>query len=264
MTAICFNHVGRKRWDGNQISASEPEPARRRAAPTPALPGGFLAQFDCCWPDEVGASNTIRDEVAVRIETSSAEEGRKDQQLAPAARPADSNAPASASGNTSARKPRAGGASESVFGGAFSPTTVSPPDKSLLNPHTARVYASESASPGHGHCSAAAPAVVSSPTATVPAAESSPPPPEQYFIAYGHCLLAGAGTGASEAAEVANSRGRSIGGDFGGASGRARVSKKKRTRGYGDALEVFQEGLRRFPTSVVLLYGASLAMQVGV
>ncbi|CAM9642986.1 unnamed protein product, partial [Ectocarpus sp. 13 AM-2016] len=101
--------------------------------------------------------------------------------------------------------------------------------------------------------------------------ESPVPPSDRYYVGYGHCLLVGAGSGAlDEAAEEAITEGRSCGNgglstikDSGGARARARIREKNRTRGYGDALEVFQEGLRRFPSSVALLYGASLAMQAG-
>lgn len=100
-------------------------------------------------------------------------------------------------------------------------------------------------------------------------AEVPPTSPDRYFVAYGHCLLAGAGTGVSDEAReraaetngfcgTAGSNGRP---PFLGADAAARISDKKRTQGYGDALEVFQEGLRRFPTSAALLYGSSFAMQ---
>ncbi|CAN0025105.1 unnamed protein product, partial [Ectocarpus sp. 12 AP-2014] len=102
-----------------------------------------------------------------------------------------------------------------------------------------------------------------------PVVESQVLPSDRYYVGYGHCLLVGAGSGAlDEAAEEAIAGGRSggYGGpstikDSGGARARARIREKNRTRGYGDALEVFQEGLRRFPSSAALLYGASLAMQ---
>lgn len=47
----------------------------------------------------------------------------------------------------------------------------------------------------------------------------------------------------------------------GGGSGGG-TARKFRGREYGRALEVFHEGLRRFPASTRLLYGSSLAMQV--
>ncbi|CAM9144978.1 unnamed protein product [Ectocarpus sp. 6 AP-2014] len=102
-----------------------------------------------------------------------------------------------------------------------------------------------------------------------PVVESQALLSDRYYVGYGHCLLVGAGSGAlDEAAEDAIAEGRSGGNggpstikDFGGARARVRIREKDRTRGYGDALEVFQEGLRRFPSSAALLYGASLAMQ---
>ncbi|CAM9320186.1 unnamed protein product [Ectocarpus sp. 4 AP-2014] len=102
-----------------------------------------------------------------------------------------------------------------------------------------------------------------------PAVESQVLLSDRYYVGYGHCLLVGAGSGAlDEAAEEAVAEGRSSGNggsstikDFGGARARARIREKNRTRGYSDALKVFQEGLRRFPSSAALLYGASLAMQ---
>lgn len=102
-----------------------------------------------------------------------------------------------------------------------------------------------------------------------PAVESQALPSDRYYVAYGHCLLVGAGSGAlDEAAEEAAAEGRSGGNggpstikDFGGATARARIRGMNRTRGYGDALEVFQEGIRRYPNSAALLYGTSLAMQ---
>jgi len=129
---------------------------------------------------------------------------------------------------------------EGVFGGALGTSPVSP----IQDPLSAVV------------------------TNRLPAAKVESPS-EDYFVAYGHCLLAGAGTGVyDEAAEAAAAyhpsgvMGQLPGGDFGGASGRARVSEKRRVCRYGDALEVFQEGLRRYPACTTLLYGASFTMQV--
>ena len=51
-------------------------------------------------------------------------------------------------------------------------------------------------------------------------------------------------------------------GDGGGGSRGGFTPRGCRGRGYSHAIEVFDEGLRRFPTSAGLLYGASLAMQV--
>lgn len=261
--AICFRYTGRGGWTEIPKSTSGSESAGNVATPTPALPEGFLAQFDCFLPDKAGSDNKVRDDlqVAVRIERSAANEGRGDRQLVPAERSSVSRRLASAAGSIPARKPEIDGVTEGVFGGAFSPTTVSPPDGEVLHPHEVHVRDTDSAAVERGR-GFATPAVVAAPTTAVPSAESQTSPPEKYFIAYGHCLLGGAGTGASdEAAEAATAGGQSMAGDFGGVGGRARVRKNKRTRGYGDALEVFQEGLRRFPTSTVLLYGASLAMQ---
>ncbi|CAM9502410.1 unnamed protein product [Scytosiphon promiscuus] len=92
---------------------------------------------------------------------------------------------------------------------------------------------------------------------------------DRYFVAYGHCLLAGAGTGVWDEASERRAENdgfdgtarSSRGGGFLDAATAARISDNQRTRGYGDALEVFQEGLRRFPTSTALLYGSSFAMQ---
>lgn len=261
---ICFNYTGRKGWAGNQKSASETESAAGMATPTPALPDGFLAQFDCSRPDKAGGNNMVGDELAVRKERSAVNEGRRDRQLAPAERSSVSKWRASSSESISAEKPKNGGVPEGAFGGAFSTAAVSPPNEQSLNPYTEGVHAADSAAPDRGRDLVAS-AVVATSTTGAPAAESPASPPERFFVAYGHCLLAGAGTGASdEAAEAATAGGQSVAGDFGGASGRDRVSKKKRARGYGDALEVFQEGLRRFPTSAVLLYGAALAMQARV
>lgn len=221
--------------------------------PMPALPEGFSTRFDCSRPENAGGKSKAciePAEPAARIERSTANAGKRDPQLAPAEGPLVSKGLASATGSISAQKSKIGGVTEGIFGGAFSPTTASSPDGERLNPRKV------------------AGSVVDTPTKAMSATESQPSPQERYFIAYGHCLLAGAGTGASdEAGEAATAgdfnrmAGRSSAGDFGGASVRARISKSKRARGYGDAVEVFQEGLRRFPTSVVLLYGASLTMQ---
>lgn len=239
--AICFTYTGRKGW------TTKSNPPSESGTPTPALPEGFSAQFNISVAEEAGGSNAVHDELAARIETSAANEGRRDGQLTPSDRPLVSKRfPSTAAESISAQKPATGAITEGVFDGAFCPTAVVSP-------------------PEHGHDSVA-PTVVSPPTTGVLAAQSQTSPPEKYFIAFGHCLLAGAGTGASDEAaeEAATAGGYSCAADFGGASDRARVTSKKRARGYGDALEVFQEGLQRFPTSLVLLYGASLTMQARV
>lgn len=262
--AICFNYIGRKGWAGSQKSESETASAAGMATPTPALPDGFMAQFESPPPNKAGGNNKTGDEQAVRIDRSATQEGRKGRELAAAARRPVPERRTSACGSTSAQEPEGGCVPPGVFGGAFSLPTVPPPDEEALKPYKARVHAAHYTALERDHDPATS-AVVDSLTTTVPDAASLTSPPEGYFIAYGHCLLAGAGTGASdEAAEAATAGVQPIAPDFGGASGRARVSKKNRVRGYGDALEVFQEGLRRFPTSVVLLYGASLAMQARV
>lgn len=261
---ICFKYTGRKGWDGNQKSSPGMESDATLAMPMPALPEGFLARFDRSRSGKGGQSNKVGDALAVRTKRSAANAESRHRERAPAERPLVSERGASTSGSISAHYPDVGGAPESVFGGAFSPAAVSPPDKESLKAYAASVHAADSSALERGHDSTAR-AVVTTPKSEVPAAEPPISAPESYFIAYGHCLLAGAGTGASdEAEEAATAGGQSVAGDFGGASGRARVSRKNRARGYGDALEVFQEGLRRFPTSVTLLYGASLAMQARV
>lgn len=70
---------------------------------------------------------------------------------------------------------------------------------------------------------------------------------EAKFIVYAHCLLVGSG--------VASSRVKPCLGAFAGFRPRSKSL-------YHDALEVFEEGLRRFPSSPCLLYGASVALQV--
>lgn len=74
---------------------------------------------------------------------------------------------------------------------------------------------------------------------------------EGFFVAYGHCLLAGCGTLTRKAANFMGARETKRRGKGGGG-----VS-------YADALRVFREGLAHYPNSACLLYGASLAMQVG-
>lgn len=70
---------------------------------------------------------------------------------------------------------------------------------------------------------------------------------ETKFIVYAHCLLAGSG--------VASSRVKPCLGAFAGFRPRSKSL-------YRDVLEVFEEGLRRFPSSPCLLYGASVTLQV--
>ena len=233
------------------------------ATPTPALPKDFLVRYDCSsCSGKAGQNDKVGGELVVHTERSTASAGCRDRRRASAAKSFNSEGSASASGSLSAQNAAVAGAREDVFGGAFSAATaVSPDDRENLKPDAACVHAAGSSVHERGQ-GCATHTIVTTAESKLPAAEPSILPSEGYFIAYGHCLLAGAGTGASdEAAEEATEGARSVAGEFGGASGRARVSKKKRARGYGDALEIFQEGLRRFPASAALLYGASLAMQ---
>lgn len=92
---------------------------------------------------------------------------------------------------------------------------------------------------------------------------------ETLFYAYGHCLLAGSGVlpssetksglGFGKGSEEGGSGGIRQGGP---ARGLWKEGRRWRRKLYRSALEVFDEGLRRFPRSVRLLYGASLATQV--
>lgn len=78
---------------------------------------------------------------------------------------------------------------------------------------------------------------------------------EQFFVAYGHCLLAGSGT---RVAPVTTLLGMKIAQPLTGEG----IHRGLRRGDYADAFEVFAEGLRHFPTSAGLLYGVSVAMQV--
>lgn len=70
---------------------------------------------------------------------------------------------------------------------------------------------------------------------------------EHLFFGYGHCLLAGSALVLSETDSFL--RGWSL-------------SRVRWRKWYYYALRVFREGLRRFPSSTKLLYGASFVMQV--
>lgn len=221
-------------------TTSESELAAKIVTPTPALPKDSLSHFDPSPPDEVGGKNEARYEP---VRTERRDEGRKGKQPTPDERPMVSRRFGSAAASIRARMPDSGGGvAENVFGGVFSPTVMSSePDGESLEPHEVYVRVTDDATPKRDAGPVALAVAATSATAA-PAAGSQTSPPESYFIAYGHCLLAGAGTGArDEAEEEASTWGRSCAGDFGGASGRARVSKKRRARGYGDALEVFRK-----------------------
>eukprot|EP00752_Nemacystus_decipiens_P009596 g8574.t1 len=246
LKAICYNYAGRRGWAGNQASTPETESAVNMVTPSPALPEGFWAQCDCSCSDKAGRSDKVDHELAI---------GSRDGQPGPAERPVLSKRTTSAAGSTDAQKPEVSGVPERVFGGAFSPdTVVSPPADGSVALHSARAPAADSAAPERDRDLSAS-TVVASTTSIMLAAASPTSPSENFFIAYGHCLLAGAGTGASdEAAEAATERGQRVTGDFGGASGRARVRKKKRIRGYGDALEAtwFTDGRGDSPMTAML------------
>ncbi len=232
--AISLSYTGRG-------ARAEPQSKRESSATTtglaPAVSEDFVEQ-----PDGPRAG-VVHDELRAGNEGGAADGEREESQrcssgrTSPASRPSVSAGPATAASSVFPHETNGCDAVEGVFGGAHGFFPVSPIQDPLAAAATNRV----------------------------PAAEVERPP-EKFFVAYGHSLLAGAGTGVyDEAAEAAAAAGHPsgvMGGDFGGASGRARVSGKRRLRRYGDALEVFQEGLRHFPTSPALLYGTSFAMQV--
>lgn len=263
--------------------SSEPEsPARPgRVMRTPALPDDFAARFDCPSRGKCSGNDIVRDEPNPQHQARAAASGARRNSLLSSAAGASSIArsPSSSLGVApspeaiAAPKTNVFGIVEGVFGGAFFPSPVPPIQGSPKKANGCSAAASRAAADGGeggGGTDPDGPAATVAPV-TIPAVRPPPPPPsERYFVAYGHCLLAAAGTGArDEATQAAAAAAGSCGGilspskigDFGSISSRARVSAKNRTRGYGDALEVFQEGLRRFPTSTILLYGASLAMQ---
>lgn len=251
---------------------------------TPALPDDFAARFDCSSQGQFTGNNIVCDETN-QYKVGAASGARRSSRLSSAG--GASSFTRSRSFSLEVASPEAVavpktdicGVVEGVFGGAFfsspAPPTQGSPTKVdceiLKQLDGCSVVASRAAADGRkgGGSGPEGPAATVAP-ATTSAVQPPPPPSDRYFVAYGHCLLAGAGTGArDEATQAAAAAAGSCDGilspskigDFGSVSSRARVSAKNRTRGYGDALEVFQEGLRRFPTSTSLLYGASLAMQ---
>lgn len=255
----------------------------------PALPEGFAAR------SSRSHQNGLRKTYAICGGHNSRKESlMADGETAPSE--------ASSAEDIAACKPTAGTVAGGVFGGAFlfpcQPQQILHPSPQGLPPRysanvdgevpteceiAGRGYRGGGGPPdvdgssGGGGDSAAAIDIPATPAALAssyvrdgPAVESHALPSDRYYVAYGHCLLVGAGSGAlDEAAEEAAAAGCSGGNggpltikDFGGARARVRIRGKNRTRGYGDALEVLQEGLRRYPNSAALLYGASLAMQV--
>lgn len=236
-SAVCLSYTGR----GGRVENPKPESSPEFA---PMVLQGSTEEIDCPRP------GMTRDDLSTRAEEGDADGERGKRQISscssrgsPCGRPSVSArlAPADAAIPT---ETNVCDVVEGVFGGALDSFQVSPVQNPLL------AAAASGKVQGSG----------------------ARPPPEKYFVAYGHCLLAGAGTGVyDEAAEAAaaaghlcGAMGQQRGGDFGGASGRARVSRKRRARRYGDALEVFQEGLRYFPTSTALLYGTSFTMQASM
>lgn len=243
------------RYTGPRARTEQSKPQSKRDSSVtttdlaPAVSEDFPQQPDC------PRAGVVHDELRARVEEGAADGDREKRgkgqmlsfsgRLSPGGRRAVSVSAGLATVARVVSRPEtnAGDAMNSVFGGALGFFFVSPIRDPLAAASTNRV----------------------------PAAEVERPP-EKYFVAYGHSLLAGAGTGVyDEAAEAAAAAGHPsrvmgqlMGGDFGGTSGRARVSEKRRLRRYGDALEIFQEGLRRFPRSPALLYGTSFTMQVSM
>lgn len=96
------------------------------------------------------------------------------------------------------------------------------------------------------------------------------------FFIYGHCLLAGCGFTAylktkrlvnfpGSSTIGAEQYGGSVGGGKEAGGGEIKCSGtggRWRRNLYLGALQVFEEGLKRFPRSARLLYGAALGMQV--
>lgn len=84
---------------------------------------------------------------------------------------------------------------------------------------------------------------------------------ERCFVAYAHCILAGTGTRAGKIVKfpiVSRMTKGSTYKDRDGTGG----TRRTRDDSYEKILGVFEEGLRRYPKSTLLLYGASLALQV--
>ncbi|CAM9980812.1 unnamed protein product [Pylaiella littoralis] len=264
LKAVCLSYAGRGGWSEKFESELESEaPARTgRMMRTPAFPEDFAARFDFSSRDKFAGNSIIRDDPNPQHEVSAANGEQRESRLSSRGTSSDFVGRPSISG---------------VFGGAFFSSSVPRiqgcPKKfdcgKQLDGCSAAAFASATDVGEGGGGSPGAPAVTAA-LAMNSAVKPPSPPSERYYVAYGHCLLAGAGTGArDEATEAAATAvgqcdgilGPSKIGDFGSVSSRARTSARRRTRGYGDALEIFQEGLRRFPTSTALLYGASLAMQ---
>lgn len=284
--AVCLSYAGRGGWSEKFESELESEPPARtgRMMRTPAFPEDFAARFDFSSRDKFAGNSIIRDDPNPQHEVSAANGERRESRLSSrgtssdfVGRPSISLEVASPETITAPRL-NVCGVIRVVFGGAFFSSSVPRiqgcPKKfdcgKQLDGCSAAAFASATDVGEGGGGGPGAPAVTVA-LAMNSAVKPPSPPSERYYVAYGHCLLAGAGTGArDEATEAAATAvgqcdgilGPSKIGDFGSVSSRARTSARRRTRGYGDALEIFQEGLRRFPTSTALLYGASLAMQV--
>ena len=84
---------------------------------------------------------------------------------------------------------------------------------------------------------------------------------ESFFIAYAHCLLVGTGTRSEKSTPLSLANHTTDVTVDENLRGKTRTMRK-RGASYETALEVFNEGLRRFPKSTLLLYGSSVAMQV--
>lgn len=84
---------------------------------------------------------------------------------------------------------------------------------------------------------------------------------KQWLVfAYGHCLLAGSGT--LPTVGIARDGGGSGARNDRSAGSITNMGERPSRNPYRDALEVFADGLRRFPHSTGILYGSSLALQV--
>lgn len=252
---------------------------------TPALPEDLAARLDFCSRDKLAKNSITHGESNPHHEQSAAN-GERGSRIS-SARKSFASKPSFSSEAVSpetiaAPKTTVCCIIRRVFSGAFCPSPVPPnqcfPAK-VNREHPTQLndcsVSASAATPDGGEGGGSGPdgPAVAVAHAAIPVVQPPSPPSDRYFFAYGHCLLAGAGTGARDEAKetvvVAAGHndgilGPSIIGDFSNISTRARTSAKSRTRGYGDALEVFQEGLRRFPTSTALLYGASLAMQASM